>query len=760
MIHSGRTRSVEAQLRNWYEKEKPYADREWIWGFHKEAIQRMLDSREAVPFRCFFVRYILAVHEGQIRPILAADPDDTGWLNQGAEEVMRLMEDYEEAGYEESPGILRLLTDLVFGDFISNGFYIEESVSNTIEKVRGCVNRGFPTRGQKGVRPVLWGKNELLKKIKAKKLMDDEWFAFAFGMNMDYDDIVFFMKKALCRAGFNLWNWKEFLLYLTYRYAEGNIFEFYLKLKEAYEDERNAPKEYEWKKSDHFSTTVIEEQTDVIARMIKEEEYTVSLDENGNLPGKMVEYICNYKYLIHTSKDYTRTGSDIAAKLLKDFREALDGDEEAAKITVGEDLDLAKYEKNAQGNVTVYYDPEFGLKIPKGTEFYKIDKKTGKRVIFVSEEAVDIEPYIVLDSREEEEDTGKKRDKKNHKEKTWKNQEKSREKAERNQEESRDKNGKSQDESKKKSAADGYKEVEISLICVKKEKKQDSPERQYGYVPKKSVFQSDNPYVTGMTNKSYFKTPTKAGVGEETQVAGKITARCKVGKIIPAGTRFWYKNQQGRTIEFESVKEADASAYVDIWVYSAATGQTATKNEIVDCNIEGWRGKFLRLENSKIGFKQKKADQNVKGGVLYNYLYLPGTEDYSVIGALDEGYADKLAGVLEGTQLSTTKLWQIENKTEKNITRNDILTLSFLAYMSEIEEYRISDAGTASQDYEIRCSENGFMQRTNDLLIRCGYHQLYAPNPYDSLLMCLVSSNEGVNAFRNLWSWYLTRREK
>ena len=68
-------------------------------------------------------------------------------------------------------------------------------------------------------------------------------------------------------------------------------------------------------------------------------------------------------------------------------------------------------------------------------------------------------------------------------------------------------------------------------------------------------------------------------------------------------------------------------------------------------------------------------------------------------------------------------------------------------------------AKTALEDYELRCSENGFMQRTNDILIKCGYHQLYAPNPYDSLLMCLVSSNEAINAFKNLWSWFLAEKE-
>ena len=112
---------------------------------------------------------------------------------------------------------------------------------------------------------------------------------------------------------------------------------------------------------------------------------------------------------------------------------------------------------------------------------------------------------------------------------------------------------------------------------------------------------------------------------------------------------------------------------------------------------------------------------------------------------------------MEGTQLSSTQISQITSQKANNVSRNDILTLSFLSYMSELEYKRIENDMSAEDDYS-RYGE--FISRTNNTLRKCGYYELYAPNPYDSLIMCLISSNEAINAYRNLWSWYLTNKER
>ena len=46
MIQSGRTKSVAGQLEKWYSKTSVKADKEWIWGFNKKAIQDVLDTRK------------------------------------------------------------------------------------------------------------------------------------------------------------------------------------------------------------------------------------------------------------------------------------------------------------------------------------------------------------------------------------------------------------------------------------------------------------------------------------------------------------------------------------------------------------------------------------------------------------------------------------------------------------------------------------------------------------------------------------------
>ena len=200
------------------------------------------------------------------------------------------------------------------------------------------------------------------------------------------------MRKALRRSDFNLWNWKEFLLYITYRYAKGDLFKFYRKLREAYEDERNTPKEYRWIGFEGFSTKVIRDQTSVVMDIIEEDNYAVALDENGELPHRMIEYIREYKYLIHTSKDYTRTISSESAKLLESFEKNVSEDIEDARRAYGEDLQQTESERYAQGKVMIGYRPEAGLHVPAGTVFTKIEKKTGREIKFVSDKEVMIPP--------------------------------------------------------------------------------------------------------------------------------------------------------------------------------------------------------------------------------------------------------------------------------------------------------------------------------------------------------------------------------
>ena len=171
-IQLGRTREVTNSLKKWYNEEKKNADEDWWWGFNKRKIQDIIASRTEIPFRSFFVRYLLSIHFDIFHPLMFNNLEGSQWLNKSAEEILKLMEETEKLDYTHSPDIIKTLTDTVFNDFISNGFYVDNSDKNLI-KIRGSVNRGIPSRGKREVRPNLWDQNDLLRKIKARRISSD-----------------------------------------------------------------------------------------------------------------------------------------------------------------------------------------------------------------------------------------------------------------------------------------------------------------------------------------------------------------------------------------------------------------------------------------------------------------------------------------------------------------------------------------------------------------------------------------------------------
>ncbi len=704
-ISSGRTQSVKDKLDEWYKTEKKYivddSKEYWDWGFRKESIQDFFDGIEEISFKHFFVRYLLAVHIDVFHLLLCTNLSCSDWLNESAEKILYLMNENKNANYDTAPDIIQKFIDQVVEDFKSNEAYkVVNEKGKKKEKVLGSVNKRSP----RGNREIWWDKDDLLKKISADTIVSDELFAFGFGLNMPYEDISYLMRKALRRTDFNLWDWKEFLLYITFRYAKGNLFAFYIKLKEAYENEENGPLEYAWGNSRDFSTKMISDKTAVIVDMMHEENYSMSLDNSGELPPQIITYIRYYKYLIGNAYDYTRTISREGADLLNKLQQYAEDE-----LNLGEDNVDDIY---AQGEVKIFYDPQMGLDIPKGTQFYKIEKGIEHRIAFESLEDIHIEP-----------------------------------------------------------SNEHAREITIKLISAEAERKADRPEQQRAFILANTEFLSDNPYLSCMRNRSRFKPPINAALGEEIFISGNISANCQIGKEIPEGTRFFAKNLQGEDIEFRSTETKKIDFIEEVKVRCLETGEEANKNQITECSIPDWRNCFLRLENKKIKLKSPIGGT---GGIVYRFLYSGGAEEASA-NVLDEKYFDQLDKILKETYISATKLSNIKNKKEKNITRNDLLTLCFLTYVIESENVWYADDEKdndneteedkmkrhnekVKNEYDYR--KSGFLEKANDLLKKCGFYELYMPNPYDALLMCLLSSEEPINAFRNLWSRYLSQKAK
>lgn len=694
-ISSGRTQSVKDKLEKWYEKEKEHISEDseeyWDWGFRKESIQDFLDGIEEISFKHFFIRYLLAVHIDVFHLLLCTNLNGSDWLNESAEKILYLMNENKNANYDTAPDIIQKFVDQVVEDFKSNEPYkVVNERGKKKEKVLGSVNKRTP----RGGRQIWWDKDDLLRKLSADTIDSDELFAFGFGLNMPYEDISYLMRKALRRTDFNLWDWKEFLLYITFRYAKGNLFAFYIKLKEAYENEENGPLEYAWGNLRDFSTKMISDKIAVIVDMMSEENYSMSLDNSGELPPQIITYIRYYKYLTENAYDYTRTISRESANLVDEIQKYAESEKSL-------DKDEGVY---AQGEVKIFYDPQKGLDVPKGTQFYKIESKPERRIAFESLEDVHIEPS--------DEQTC---------------------------------------------------EITIKLISAESEKKMERPEQQRAFILKHTQFRTDNPYLSCMRNKSMFKLPIKDALGKKIFISGKITANSKIGKEIPKGTKFFAKNPQEEDIEFRSTETIKTDFTKEVKVRCLEIREEASKNQITECSIPDWKERFIRLENSKIKLRPPKVQSE---GTIYSFLY--STEQVKELEKiLDEKYFDKVDKVLKGTKISATKLRNIKIKKEKNITRNDLLTLCFLTYVIE-EEHEwfewVENAETEEEKERIveeyNDRKSGFLEKANDLLKKCGFYELYKPNSYDALLMCLLSSEEPINAFRNLWSWYLSQKAK
>ncbi len=784
-LRSGRgTESIAGELDRWYTSVETFEEIEeerYAESFHIDYISDMLEHWSHVPFCDFMLRYLLSRHETELRPILCPADSGEDWMKAGAKKI-------KDAAAEENPdteeqNLLDQFKNLIFDDFVSNGFYIKGAPVKP-KKVRGSVNRGVPDRSTGEIKPILWDKDTLFRKIMARKLAtdfsntnsisDDEMFAFGFGLNMKHDEIELFLQKALRRSKFNLWNWKEFLLDLTFRYAEGDRYAFYVKLKDVYENDKALS--HSWIGNEAFSTQSIQTNTEKLLAEMKAHagrNEAIALDEKGQLPKGMKELVCKYKYLNEVLSDgYTRTGAGICAQLLEHVKEAYKRSiREQADNEKSRGADAKGSKRKPLGYVHVYYSPEKGVAVPKGTVFFKYDKKHKRYLSFKVLRGVRRIPRSKT-----------------------------------------------------------HMKVQIPLECVDPIEEMQVCRRKDELVPIKTAFQTELMTLENISNKSYFKLPkmprlleleqrrqtedelrqtearyilvqetmlqklTQEGRDQangelqeleqrirtarkklqslKAQKHGTVTADCVIGETIPAGIIFRaiVPNADQPIIRtFRSITDVTAELCIDVLVQSELEQEEALKGEITSCSIEDWQNKFIRIENSKIGEKKKQKEEKRRGGRLFNYLYSTESngEELENSEALKELDFEALGDILEGTKLSSTKLSNIEKKKEPHITRNDVLTLTFLSYSAGLDAKRYEEETEWGEetDDEIRLTEYrqkkiGFISAANRNLEACGFYGVYEPNPYDALLIYLISNMEPLSAFRELWELYLFKNKE
>ncbi len=288
--------------------------------------------------------------------------------------------------------------------------------------------------------------------------------------------------------------------------------------------------------------------------------------------------------------------------------------------------------------------------------------------------------------------------------------------------------------------------------------------------------------LQGIENHSKLK-PNKA----TSKVTGKLFARCAWGAHIPAGTVFTANGE-----EYVSTEAVPVMPYALVPVQSVRENEDIPRDTITQPqtpfptaeNITAiTHGKMTCHREDAIGEKKQKGQTAPEQDIcpdyrLCGYLYAPAegrnffqshSKDRSAAALLglqeETGHsardlAQALGQILEGTALTPTRFTLLRKQAGTTVKRHEVLTLAFLIEMYRAE-FRWEKADPeAEESWSESCWEliSGVLQRVNEALRDCAFHEVYLPNPYDCLLVYLFTCCEPLSAFRNLWGIYLDEK--
>lgn len=698
-VSSNQTAVFEAKITHWYEDETKQSNVHQKPGNRKVTVElqnweelytipdsaELLQKLHRVPFYRYMIRYLVYTFSDKLEEEAQKQGMDcsNGWEERYAGYLIAQRESEKETDR------LRMLTDLVWNAFETNGC----GISGRTPKVLGNLN------GTKK-----WNYEDLETVLFGKEIRISDFFALAFGLDMNYEDLTMFLQKVLKRSQLNLWNEDEFLIYICFQRVQGRKIDFYRWAKQ------------EWKvlpeKKGVFEipgqTTVLRTQLDqMLTRQMSQiqtfcmEEFNEQMhDIEGTESAKIAldairDLLSGYKYLLGHRGDYKRTALRCAGKRLTELKTFCQEDME-------EYLTSMKEEQNyAHGTVRVSYDAAHGICIPEGTRFFQKakDRDGNQETVW----------YTALSQV-----CGEKMDEV---------------------------------------------ETDVTVICTEFTCKHEKNKDNTGYLPNKTALKTDLDGIHTATASHALSKPIKKKSDPEDayHVSGVIKISCKPGLVIPKQTAFYANG-----FTYVTTKEIICETVAEVPVRCEKENWEATINQIQNCEsqIEG----MIRVGNTKISLRSaRNEEENRTGGTLYRYLYTPSEDLICGDNSISDKNTEYLPEILEGTMFSATKLWQIEKQKDVEITRNDILTLSFLSQMAEIEfdqsEYmeiqaQVNEADTVRQElFEDRYAE--FLHQTNRDLSSCGFQGLYLANPYDCLLAYMTTCSEPLTAFRNLWAVYL-----
>lgn len=295
----------------------------------------------------------------------------------------------------------------------------------------------------------------------------------------------------------------------------------------------------------------------------------------------------------------------------------------------------------------------------------------------------------------------------------------------------------------------------LKVICTRETEFHERETDNIGYVPKKTTFQCKVPGVLSVINKSMFKAgKRKKGAESKVKISGNVDIMAKPGTVIEEGTIFTV----GET-EFIAMEKLKFRAEVLVPVVGKQESDEAKKDEITKI-LTSFAGKenIIGLSNKKIGLIVREGTTK---GKFCGYLY-QRKSDYGDYGKeKGERLGELLENVLEGTEITPTRLNIIESQTDTIITRNELLTIAALHSMG-ISQFYGNDSGVVSKqkerDYILEQLQDS-KQKIDEELIKCGFQPLYLANPYDCFIIYIAAAYEPIDVFRDLWGVYLNYKE-
>lgn len=537
----------------------------------------------------------------------------------------------------------------------------------------------------------LWNLDAVRKTISARTIQDNKFFILAIGLNMSLEDTELFLRKVLLRSGLDARVPEEMLLYLALKHVRANRREFIQESWNKLKTLKAKAPGNSPPKGTMFHWSMA--QTAVWA---VEKQHLVF---DWRSP-EFQDFLAQYKGL---QKQFSRRSStDRFLTLVSRFKNIC-GEEI-------KDQSMSKYAEleHAEGQLRVFFHPDTSLTIPKGTVF--IGKNRGKPYECAATDTVEAQlpPWA---------------------------------------------------------------EVVIPVTYQG---------NGSGAMAAHTAFSCALSGLNKIENHSKFK-PNKA----TNHVTGKLFAQCRWGAHIPAGTVFAAGDEA-----YISTEDVLTQPYILVPVRALRANEDIPRDTITQAqksfptreNITGishskmacHREDAIQEKNQQKGQEQQDSDP-CPDYRLCGYLYAPAEgqnffdrtsrKDRSAAALL--GLNDEITGapkalaaaigqILEGTALTPTRFTLLRKQEGTTVKRHEVLTLAFLIEMYHAE-FRWEKVDMEDEHWTQSCWEliSGVLQRVNEELRACSFHEVYLPNPYDCLLVYLFTCSEPLSAFRNLWGIYL-----